>query len=263
MTENKDVQKQTDVFIHVGRDGGVGKHAYTDVKQAYAVRSPIEKRRAFTMLAAAGVTFAVLLLSRLLWLFEPLFDKVYYGTLSEIIYYILLGLIYSAFVVSLNVFIKKRCSVRLFRVRKHSVSTPRALAVIGIAAMFVFIVNASLNFTLKMQLEMGLGVTAATALTNIAVYIYYGLHLWLGFIAATLVQYGMSLLFPAKYTVPWGGVFLVTVFGLTEFLLESLTTPHLYTWIYYLFTYAYAMVFYLSGRGFHISYWASVIIMVL
>ena len=117
------------------------------------------------------------------------------------------------------------------------------------------------GFKLKMQVEMGMGVTLATALTNIAVYLYYGLHIWLGFVAAMLVQYACSMLFPAKYTVPWGAIFLVTLFGLPELALELFATAHLYPWLYYIYTYAYAAIFILTQRSFHLSYWASAIIM--
>ncbi len=80
---------------------------------------------------------------------------------------------------------------------------------------------------------------------------------------AALVQYSLSILVPTKYTMPWGAILLVTVFGLTEFMLESLTTSHMYSWIYYLLNYAYASIFMLTHRKLHISYWASFIILVL
>ena len=250
-----------DVFIDVGRDGGTGKHAYPDFKSAYrSVPSDI-KRRAFIMLGAAGVTLGFLFLSRLIWLFEPLLDRIYYGTLSEIVYYLILGLLYSVFVVVLNEFVKKRCGVRLFRRKRGTVSIPRVLGCITVGAAAVLFTGIYFGFKLKMQVEMGMGVTLATALTNIAVYVYYGLHIWLGFTAAALVQYACSMLFPAKYTVPYGAIFLVTLFGLPELPLELFATVHVYPWIYYLYTYVYAAIFVLTQRSFHISYWASVIVM--
>ena len=204
-------------FSYVGRDGGTGKHAHPDYKSAYASVPADIKRRAFIMLGAAGVTLAFLLFTRLLWLFEPLLDKIYYGTLSEVVYYITLGLLCTAFIVALNEFIKRKCDVRLFRVKKTPVPITRALSVIAVCAVTVFVVSAAFGFKLKMQKEMGMGVTLATALTNISVYFYYAFHMWLGFAAAALVQYGMSMLFPAKYTVPYGAIFLVAVYGLLEF----------------------------------------------
>ncbi|MCH5160720.1 MAG: hypothetical protein J1G04_01700 [Clostridiales bacterium] len=248
-------------YIDEGLGSGTGKHTYPDFKSAYRAVPDCEKRRAFTMLIAAGVTIGFLLLSRLIWLFEPLLDRIYYGTLSEIVYYMILGLLYSIYIVVLNEFIKKHCNVKLFRRKRENISIARALACIAIAAAAVLFTGAYFNFKLKMQVEMGMGVTLATALTNIAVYIYYGLHIWLGFTAALLVQYACSMLFPAKYTVPWGAIFLVTVFGLIELIFELFTTNHLYPWLYYLYTYAYAAIFMLTKRSFHISYWASALIM--
>ncbi len=183
--------------------------------------------------------------------------------LTEIIYYILLAVVCTAFIVSLNIVIKKLCGVKLFRRRARTIDLARALGVIAIAAVTVLIVSSTFGFQLKLQKEMGMGVSIAKAFTNIAVYIYYGLHLWLGFTAAALVQYALSMLFPAKYTVPWGAIFLVTVFGLTEFLFEYTTTSHLFPSYYYFMTYAYAAIYILTGRSFHVSFWASVAVMIL
>jgi len=252
-----------DEFIYIGRDSGTGKHRYPDARSAYASVSKADRRRAFIMLGAAGVTIAFMLFTRLIWLFEPLLDKIYYGTLSEVVYYITLGLLCTAYIVGLNAFIKRKCSVRLFRIRKGSTGLTRALGVIAVAAATVFVSSATFGFTLILQKEMGMGGTGADMLVNLAVKFYYAFHLWLGFAAAALVQYACSMLVPAKYTVPWGAVFLVTVYGLLELLFETLTTAHLYPLYYYLFTYAYAAIFMLTQRSFHVSYWASVAVMVL
>lgn len=257
------VTEGQDRFIAIGKDGGTGKYKYPDFMSAYKSVSSADKRRAFIMLGAAGVAVAFILLTRLLWLFEPVWDLVYYGTLSEVIYYIVLGLLCTAFIVALNIFIKKYCDVRLFRARKRTITIARALGVIAVAAVTVFVVSATFGFTLKIQKEMGMGVTMATALTNISVHFYYAFHLWIGFAAAALVQYALSMLFPAKHTMPWGAIFLVTVYGLLELLFEYTTTDHLYPLYYYFMTYAYAAIYILTGRSFHVSFWASVIVMVL
>ncbi|MCM1367541.1 MAG: hypothetical protein NC184_01845 [Roseburia sp.] len=245
------------------RDGGTDRHEFSSASAAYRSVSKEDKRRAFIMLGAAAVTLAVLLLSRLLWLFEPLLDKIYYGTLSEIVYYIALGVLFTIYIVFLNRFIVKHCDAHIFGIKKDPIILPRALGVIAVSAVAVFIAGAVFGFQLKMQSEMGLGVTLATALTNISVYFYYAFHMWLGFTIAVLLQHAMSTLFPSKYTVPWGAVALVTVFGLVELIFELYTTSHLYPWLYYLYTFVYGAIFTLTERRFHISYWASVIVMVL
>lgn len=234
-----------------------------DFKSAYATVPPEEKRRAFTMLIAAGITFGVLLISRLFWLLKPLFDLVYYGTLPIILYYILLIIVYTVFVIFLNKYLKRLCNLRMFLPQKHHVSVRNTLTIIAIGAVTVFFISLGFNFKVKVQVEMGFGVTMATALINLAVYIYYGLHLWLGLIAAVLVQHALDILIPTKYSIPWGAIFLVTVFGLIELLLEATTTVHMYPWLYYILTFVYALVYELTDRSFHLTYWACIIIMVL
>lgn len=236
---------------------------HADFKQAMLSVPTDEKRRAYIMLIAAGVTLGVLFVSRLFWLFKPLFDLVYYGTLPVILYYILVGIVFTVFVVLLNNYLKKHCSLHLFLPQKNQIDVPRTLAVIAICALAVLCVSAGFKFKVKIQIEMGSGVTMATALINLAVYIYYGLHLWLGLIAAALVQRALDILIPTRYSVPWGAILLVTVFGLFEFALEAGTTSHLYPWLYYILTYVYALIYELTDRSFHLTYWACIIIMVL
>ncbi|MDE5562275.1 MAG: hypothetical protein K2J01_01860 [Clostridiales bacterium] len=236
---------------------------HADFKSAFASVSSEDKRRAYTLLIAAGVTLAVLFLSRLFWLFKPVFDLVYYGTLPIILYYILIGIVFTVFIILLNRYLKKHCDCRLFLPQKQQMDVPRTLAVIIVGAIAMLCVSAGFKFKVKIQVEMGSGVTMATALINLAIYIYYGLHLWLGLTAAALVQRALTVLLPTKYSVPWGAIFLVTVFGLIEFALEAWTTTHLYPWLYYILTYAYALVYELTNRSFHLTYWACIIILVL
>lgn len=234
-----------------------------NIKHSFGTVSEKDKRRAFTMLAAAGVTTAVLLLSRLIWLFEPLFDKIYYGTLSEITYYILLIVIFTTFVILLNNYLKKNCDEHLFLPKKQKIGYVRALGAIAVGVVAVFITGALFGFKTKIEIEMGTGVTMATALTNIAVYFYYAVHFWLGLTAAELIQRALTLLMPTKHTMPWGAVFIVAVYGVLELIFELATTTHLYPWLYFAYTYAYAAIYVITNHSFHLTYWASVIIMVL
>ena len=252
----KQAQSATDATQSARLHNDAFIKAYDSVPQA-------QKTRAFTMLVCAGITFAVLLLSRLFWLFKPLLDKIYYGTLSEVVYYIFLFVLCIAFCIVLDRYLKKHCDERIFEIRKQKMTIPQALAIIAVAAAAVFIANAALRFKTKIQLEMGSGVTMAQALTNIAVYFYYACHLWLGLTAATLVQRALTVLSPAKHEMPWGAIFLVTAFGLIELTLELTSTRHMFPWMYYLFTYVYAAIFVLAEHRFHVTYWASFIVMVL
>ena len=236
---------------------------YADFMQAAKSVNDTDKRRAYTMLIVAGITLAVLFLSRLFWLFKPLYDLVYYGTLPIILYYITVGIVFTVFVIFLNKYLKVHCDCRLFAPQKNTMDVPRTLAIIAVGALTMLCVSAGFKFKVKIQVEMGSGVTMATALINLAIYIYYGLHLWLGLIAAELVQRALSILIPTRYSVPWGAIFLVTVFGLIEFALEFGATTHLYPWLYYILTYVYAIVYELTNRSFHLTYWACIIIMVL
>lgn len=232
-------------------------------REAYMSVPAPEKTRAFTMLGAAGVTVLVLFLSRLFWLFKPLLDKIYYGTLSEVVYYIFLGVLCTIYIIVLNNYIKKHCGVRMFLPNEKKMTIPQALGIIAVCAAAVFVASAAFGFKTKIQLEMGSGVTMAQALTNISVYFYYAFHIWLALAAATLIQRGFTLLLPTKFTVPWGAIFLVTVFGLIELVLELGTTDHVYPWLYYIFTYVYAGIFVLADYRFHVTYWASIVVMVL
>lgn len=261
-----DIIDNTDCTRGVNADTGHAEDGPRYTNLCTAVRSvlPSEKRRAFMLLGACGVTLSVLFLSRLIWLFKPLFAKVYYGTLSVILYYSTVAVIFTVFVVLLGLFLKRKCGERIFLPRRSpQIDVPRALSIIALSAAVVFFISAGFDFKVKIQIEMGSGVTMAQALTNISVYVYYALHLWLGLIAAEIFGRAMNILVPTRYAFPWAAVFLVMVFGLTEFALEVGTTFNLYPWIYYLLTYVYAAVYELTNRSFHLTYWTCVIIMVL
>ncbi len=224
---------------------------------------PEQKRKAYVMLAAAGVTLGALFLSRLFWLFKPLLDMIYYGTLSEVLYFLALAIMFTVYVVFLHRFVKRHCGYGVLSRGKSEVGTLCTLIIIAIGATTFFCISAGFGFKVKIEVEMGAGVTIATALTNIAVYVYYGLHLWLGLIAAALFQHAMGILVPTPRSIPWGAILLVTVFGLIELILELYTTTHVYPLLYYGLTYVYATVYELSKRSFHLTFWACVVIMVL
>lgn len=256
-------QPQTTDITLAGKKKSMLRIAYDSVPRP-------ERTRGITLIVCAAITIGVMLLSRLFWLFKPLLDKIYYGELSEGIYYIFLLVLCLVYCILLARYVGKNCNEVLYTPRKNSPMTiTRVLTIIAVCAVAVFITGAAFKFKVKIQLEMGVqseagkSVTIATALTNIAVYSYYAFHLWLGLSAAVLVQRGLTILFPAKHTIPWGAIFLVTVYGLLELALEIWTTNHVYPWLYYLFTYVYAAVFILSDYRFHVTYWASIIVMVL
>ena len=122
-----------------------------------AVRAvpPEQKRKAYVMIGAAGVTLAVLFLSRLVWLFEPVFDLVYYGTLSEVLYYIVLAVIFTVYVIFLHRFVKKRCGFGVLSRGKAEVGTLRTLIIIAIGAITFFCISAGFGFKVKIEVEMG------------------------------------------------------------------------------------------------------------
>lgn len=245
------------------RDGGTGTHGYTDAAAAVKSVAHEDRKKCVVMLGAAAVTLVLLFGSRLVWLMKPLFDRVFGGLVSETFYYLIILVLFVAYMIGLGFFIRKRCGFGLYKVKRPPLDLPRALGVIAVCAAAVFVTSAAFKFKLKVEYELEQGSTGTNMLVNAAIYFYYALHLLLAFISTELVQRALSTLIPAKYTIPWGAIFLVTVYGLIEFLFEYYATGHRFAHIYYLFTYVYAAVYVLSRRGFHASYWASVIVMVL
>lgn len=245
------------------RDGGTGTHGFTDAAAAVKSVSRDDRIKCFSMLGAAAVTLVLLFGSRLVWLMKPLFDRVFGGLVSETFYYLIILVVFVAYMIGLGFFVRRFCGVRLYKTKRPPVELPRALGVIAVCAVAVFVTSAAFKFKLKIEYELEQGSTGTNMLVNAAIYFYYALHLLLAFISTELVQRALSTLIPAKYTVPWGAIFLVTVYGLIEFLFEYYATGHRFAHIYYLFTYVYAAIYVISRRGFHASYWASVIVMVL
>ncbi|MDE6401073.1 MAG: hypothetical protein K2L54_00495, partial [Clostridiales bacterium] len=156
MTETSlEKNNPTAADLSAATNGETASPVYADFRVASRAVPQSEKRKAYGMLVAAGVTLAVLFLSRLIWYLEPALDKIYYGTLSEILYYIIIGVLFTAYIVCLNIFVKKACGVRMFLPQKPQMTVARALGVIAVAAVTVFLASAALKFKLKLQIEMG------------------------------------------------------------------------------------------------------------
>lgn len=227
------------------------------------------RKAAIELFIAAGIMFAILLATRLITLFNPLFALVYYGTLVEVLYYIILLVICVVCQTLVYRYFVKHHNLSIFKSQAKPVSSQASLleqiikpvAVVGICLITVIIVGASFNFKLKMEFEMGTGVTGAKALTNIAVYFYYGCHIWLMMTVVALVQRGFDILFVTKYSISVGAIVLVLI-GAVEFLFEALTTNHMYPHLYFILTFVYAAIWELT-RSYHGTFWASVVLMVL
>lgn len=224
------------------------------------------KKVAFALFKGAGITLAILFISRMITLFNPLLKKVYYGTLTEIIYYILLFCITLVTVVLMWYYFKRKYGLSIFESdcqipNKKGYDFIVPSVVIGIVAITVALTG--LYFRgLKVEHEMGTGITGYQAMINVAVYLYYGFHLWLAIMAMTMVQKGCDRLFVTKYGIHIGVIMFVTVFGLLEFLLECYTTNHLFPLLYYIYLYVYAIIFIVT-KSYHVTLWSAIVIMVL
>lgn len=224
------------------------------------------KQVAFALFKGAGITLAIVFISRLFTLFNPLLKKVYFGTLTEIIYYLFLFAVSLTTVVLMWNYFKKRYGLSIFESdcqipdkKGYDFIVPSV--VIGVVAITVALTGVYFN-GLKVEQEMGTGITGYQAMINVSVYFYYGFHLWLAITAMTMVQKGCDRLFVTKYGFHVGVIMLVTVFGLLELVLELSTTNHLFPLLYYIYLYVYGIIFIVT-KSYNVTLWSAIVIMVL
>lgn len=241
-------------------------------EKADAAKAPVrtreeEKKLAFTYLIFAAIILAGIYIVQIFHVFNPLFDRVYYGNLTTIFYYICNVVVWIPFIVLLYKFVLKYTGLKLFR-KSAPLSLKRSLIIYVCAVVPIFIVSAVLGFELKVVVELGKKVTGMQLATNGASYAHGAVKLLLAVMFIELVQEAGQLLYKGKYCnrIPWGGIALAVIFGFAEVIVAyttGTTTAFLFAWMYIAFDLLYGVIYLLSNKNFFVTYFVSLIIFIL
>lgn len=234
--------------------------------QATAVSRPQDVRTAVLYFIFAGAALACVYLAQIFRLCAPLFERIYYGNLTNMLISICQAIFWVPCIVVLYFLIKKCTGYKVFRRSKTELSLKRSLIIYACAVVPIFIVSAALKFELKIVYELGKRVTGVQLGTNAVMYANGAVKLVLAIIMVELVQEGAELLYKGKYAkeIPWGGIALALVFGFLEVIVAYAThTNTMFAWLYVAFDLLYGFIYTLSKKNFYITFFVSLIIYIL
>lgn len=262
--------EQNTVMQEDGTDGAPQEQSAEP--QNDAVAAPVrthdeEKKRAAVYLIFAAIVLAGIYIVQIFHVFDSLFDRIYYGNLTTIFFYICNAVFWIPFIVLLYKFVYKYTGYKLFR-KSDPLPLKRSLIIYVCAVVPIFIVSAVLGFELKVVVELGKKVTGMQLATNAASYAHGAIKLILAVIFIELVQEAGQLLYKGKYgnRIPWGGIALALSFGFAEVIVAYATgtsTAFLFSWMYIAFDLLYGIIYLLGEKNFFVTYFVSLIIYIL
>ena len=215
----------------------------------------------FAIIAFAGI-YAV----QIFHLFELLFQPVYRGNISTVVYCAITVAVWIPFIILLRKFVLKHTGYKLFNRENPPIPFKRACIIYACVFVPIFIISACLGFELKIVYELGKRVTQLQIIKNASLYAQGCVELILALVCLELVQEGMELLYRGKHAniIPWGGIALALTYGFAEVLVAYLSGANvLFAWLNIAFFLLYGVIYLLSKKIFSITLFAAIMIYLL
>lgn len=234
--------------------------------QSPALTRKQEKTLALKYIIFALITLAGVYFVQIFHLFDPLFDRIYYGNVTTILFYACNVVFWIPFIVVLYRQIKKYTGFKIFRRSTAELSLKRSLVIYACAVVPILIVSAALGFELKIVFELGKRVTGMQLYTNAVMYAHGAVKLILAVIIIQLVQEAGELLYKGKYCnlIPWGGIALCLIYGFAEVIVAYATGLFtMFAWLYIAFDLLYGIIYLLGKKNFFVTFFVSLIIYIL
>lgn len=212
----------------------------------------------------AALSVAAVYSCKLMDLFIPLFDNIYYGNLVAVFLNISSMILWIAeFLIMF--FVCKKLKIQIFSTeKKPQLKLSRLIVLFVLAILPMFIVSAYLNFTVKVVYDFGFKVTIlgfwdnATRLIAWAARIVFML-LFIHFMHIAIEKnFKFNKAALNKY-FPWGGIFSILIFGIIDFFFFSTNLA----WFYLFLTFYYDIIYMLSDRKFLSTYFICYLIWLL
>ena len=187
-------------------------------------------------------------LSNVMLLFEPLYEDVYYGTLTEMYNDILKAIFCVIGMVVIHKISKKKLSFSPLRSklesRKEELPIKNVILLTLITMGCIALVSSMVGWQVKVLADLGerytgLQIELASAKWGCAVAKIMLVVMMLNFF-----QEGMEKSIPSKH-IPWGGILLFLTFGLYELIIGATTLPL----VYLLLTLVYGEIFLLTHKN--------------
>lgn len=199
--------------------------------------------------------FAIFITSNFVHIFKFIYSGIADGVYNEFIH-MMLSTIF--IVVGLILFHK------IFKTQYENDETlpiPRVITLYCVVSACILLVSGLIGWNVKVIYDMGLVITVETIMVDIALLLYTLPKI---FIITLIIHYSHIFIFKTlqmknekiKNTIPFGGIFLLITFGLTELILGI----HYLSYIYLIFNIVFGFIYLLTKKSIKKTYILSLLI---
>ena len=185
-------------------------------------------------------------------IFAPLYDRVYYGTITDM----LLGYTSAIFyIIEIVILVKicKKIGVQVFAPKEEK---GKELANWQVATLFaltiipILIVSACINWEVKFVHDLGDNVTILGLWYNVGGMVSYGTRLMMMIMFIACIQRGFEFILKTNFIIPYGAIFAIITFGLIDFFVFSTT----FRVFYLIISFLYGIIYLIAQRKVSITW---------
>lgn len=224
------------------------------------------KKLAFKYFLYALIAFSGIYAVQFFHFIELLFQPVYRGNLSTVIYCVITVVFWFPFIAVLHKSATKRLGYKLFNRSNPRLSFKRACIIYACVIVPVIIISACLKFEFKVVHDLNRNLMQMQIIKTASLYAQGSIELVLALVFAELVQEGAELLYKGKYAsvIPWGGFALAFIYAPIEIIIAYATGANvLFAWLNIAFFFLYGIIFILSKKNFSVTLLSAILIYLL
>lgn len=201
-------------------------------------------------------------LTELLRFADPLFEHIYYGNLVDFFINILKGICYLTITILAMGYSKKHFKLNNIYDSKKRLPIKRVFLLYCIVIGIIFIVTASLNFKVKIVVDLGSNITGATLMKNISNIVLGIIRMALVIVVIRHSQEFFELLINKNWAknVPFGGIVAMILIGTFVLVISGVSLINIVLYFMYI---VYGELYLLSYRYFPTSYVSAMLIQLL
>lgn len=224
--------------------------------------TPVNKR-AVVLLAAAGVTLAVIFGVNLLHLLDnAILRALHISAYSLMIYNAAAAVLFFIYIPCLNAFLVRKTGFAPFARSDKPQPLHRTLILFGMTAVCVFVTAATIGFKFKLYYELGLDVAVIQMSAVLVEYVRRLTQLLLAIAFMRIVDEAWMSLRPDS-RVPVAGIAFVLLYGVVEFFFYRYLGRDMFPYVYLAYNIVYAVMYYIGGRKVYTTFIPAAVMLVL
>ena len=181
-------------------------------------------------------------------LFEPLYEDIYYGTLSNMFFTVIRAIIWAVGIITMVIISKKVLKFNPLRSpkesRKEELPIKNLIALTLITTACIALLSGLVGWQVKILADLGERYTGLMLELSAATWACNAVKILVAIMMINFFQEGME---KSKFNkhIPWGGLLLLLTFGLYELIMGSTNYPL----VYLLYTLVYGEIHLLTHKN--------------